>query len=47
MLWELAYTEIVFQSVEWPDFGEAHLTEAVAEFQGRQRRFGGRREGET
>ncbi|MFJ2193362.1 polyprenyl diphosphate synthase [Kitasatospora sp. NPDC087861] len=39
--WQLAYAEFVFQPVPWPDFGLRHLLDAVAEYAGRQRRFGG------
>jgi undecaprenyl diphosphate synthase len=41
MLWELAYSELVFTDVLWPDFRREHLFDAVREFQGRDRRFGG------
>jgi undecaprenyl diphosphate synthase len=41
LLWELAYSELVFTEVLWPDFRRAHLFEAVREFQRRDRRFGG------
>jgi undecaprenyl diphosphate synthase len=40
MLWQLAYTEIWITDVLWPDFRRQHLFEAVAEYQGRHRRFG-------
>lgn len=40
LLWELAYSELVFTDVLWPDFRRAHLFEAVREFQARVRRFG-------
>ncbi len=40
MLWQLAYTEIWITGVLWPDFRRQHLYEAVAEYQGRHRRFG-------
>jgi undecaprenyl diphosphate synthase len=40
LLWELAYSELVFTDVLWPDFRRADLFEAVAEFQRRERRFG-------
>ena len=40
MLWELAYSEMVFTDVLWPDFRREHLFEAVREFQRRDRRFG-------
>jgi len=41
LLWELAYSELVFTDVLWPDFRRGHLVEAVREFQRRDRRFGG------
>ncbi|MDQ4088750.1 MAG: polyprenyl diphosphate synthase [Actinomycetota bacterium] len=41
LLWELAYSELVFTDVLWPDFRREHLFEAVREFQQRDRRFGG------
>ena len=41
LLWQLAYSELVFTEVLWPDFRRAHLFEAVREFQRRSRRFGG------
>lgn len=41
MLWQLAYTEFWFTDVNWPDFKENHLLEAVEAFQRRSRRFGG------
>jgi undecaprenyl diphosphate synthase len=41
MLWQLAYTEFWFSDVLWPDFTEAHLVEAITEYQKRGRRFGG------
>jgi len=41
LLWQLAYSELVFDDVLWPDFRRAHLFEAVRDFQQRQRRFGG------
>ena len=41
LLWELAYSELVFSEVLWPDFRREHLFEAVREFQRRDRRFGG------
>jgi len=40
LLWELAYSELVFSEVLWPDFRRTHLFEAVREFQRRDRRFG-------
>ena len=41
LLWELAYSELIFTDVLWPDFRREHLFDAVREFQGRSRRFGG------
>ena len=38
LLWELAYSELVFTDVLWPDFRRAHLVEAIAEFQRREPR---------
>ncbi len=40
LLWQLAYSELVFTDVLWPDFRREHLFEAVREFQRRDRRFG-------
>ena len=40
LLWECAYSELVFTDVLWPDFRTAHLVEAIAEYQRRERRFG-------
>ena len=41
LLWQLAYSELVFSDVLWPDFRRDHLYEAVAEYQRRERRYGG------
>ena len=41
LLWELAYSELVFSDVLWPDFRRQNLFDAVGEFQQRSRRFGG------
>jgi len=41
LLWELAYAELIFTDVLWPDFRRADLFAAVREFQQRARRFGG------
>jgi undecaprenyl diphosphate synthase len=40
LLWELAYAELVFTDVLWPDFRREDLFAAIREFQGRTRRFG-------
>jgi undecaprenyl diphosphate synthase len=40
LLWESAYSEFVFTDVLWPDFRRGDLLAAIAEFQGRERRFG-------
>jgi undecaprenyl diphosphate synthase len=41
MLWQLAYSEMWFTDVFWPDFTEDHLLEAIEVFQKRSRRYGG------
>ena len=41
LMWELAYSELLFTDTPWPDFGRDALLAAVAEYQGRIRRFGG------
>ena len=40
-LWQSAYSEWVFPPILWPDFSEQHLDAAVADFQSRERRYGG------
>ena len=40
LLWELAYAELVFTDVLWPDFRRQDLFDAIAEYQGREGRFG-------
>lgn len=41
LLWEMAYSELIFTDVLWPDFRREHLFEAIEEYQRRERRFGG------
>lgn len=41
LLWQIAYSELIFTDVLWPDFRREHLFDAVREFQSRERRFGG------
>ena len=41
LLWQIAYTELYFCDLYWPDFDAVHLYEAVREYQNRRRRFGG------
>ncbi|WP_248724220.1 isoprenyl transferase [Seonamhaeicola sp. ML3] len=40
LLWQIAYAELYFTSVLWPDFTQEHLYEAIIEYQKRERRFG-------
>ncbi|MEE9197691.1 MAG: undecaprenyl diphosphate synthase family protein, partial [bacterium] len=40
LLWQIAYTELYFTDVLWPDFTSNELLNAVVAFQKRQRRFG-------
>jgi len=40
MLWQLAYSELHFAEVLWPDFRKKHLLEAIISYQKRERRFG-------
>jgi undecaprenyl diphosphate synthase len=42
LLWQLAYSELVFTDTLWPDFGREELEQALAAYAGRRRRFGGR-----
>ena len=46
LLWQIAYAEIFVTETLWPDFNRARLLEAIVEFQKRERRYGGIREGE-
>jgi undecaprenyl diphosphate synthase len=41
LLWQSAYSELVFLPIFWPDFDRAALEEAIAEYRRRERRFGG------
>jgi len=41
LLWEIAYSELVFSDVLWPDFRREDLFAAIKEYQRRERRFGG------
>lgn len=40
MLWQLAYSELYFPCVLWPDFRKPHFLQAIIEYQKRERRFG-------
>lgn len=40
LLWQLAYTELYFTEILWPDFGKEDFYKAIADFQTRERRFG-------
>jgi undecaprenyl diphosphate synthase len=42
LLWQLAYSELVFLDVLWPDFSSAELEDALAAYAQRRRRYGGR-----
>ena len=41
LLWQIAYAEIWTTDAYWPDFSPEHLLQAIAAYQGRERRFGG------
>jgi undecaprenyl diphosphate synthase len=41
LLWEMAYSELIFTDVYWPDFRREDLFRAIEEYQHRERRFGG------
>ncbi len=43
LLWQLAYTEMVFSPVLWPDFTPEEFDRCIEEYQSRDRRFGGRK----
>jgi len=40
LLWQIAYAELFFSPVMWPEFSKEHLFEAIANYQCRERRFG-------
>ncbi|MEI6702910.1 MAG: undecaprenyl diphosphate synthase family protein, partial [Deltaproteobacteria bacterium] len=40
LLWQLAYTELYFTDINWPDFTINELHKALADYQSRERRFG-------
>ena len=40
LLWQCAYAELVFTKTLWPDFGRAELEAAIADYCGRERRYG-------
>ncbi|MFW7432990.1 isoprenyl transferase [Vagococcus carniphilus] len=44
LLWQIAYSELFFTEMFWPDFTTSHLEEAIASYQLRNRRFGGLKE---
>jgi len=46
LLWQAAYSELVFRDELWPDFTREALKQSLAEFSARRRRFGGRGEAE-
>lgn len=46
LLWQLAYSEFYFTDVLWPDFTKEDLLEAIEYYNGRERRFGGVKEGD-
>ena len=41
LLWQLAYSELYFTNVSWPEFDKEHLKKAINEFSSRDRRYGG------
>ena len=40
LLWQIAYAELYFSPVNWPDFRKENFREAILEYQNRERRFG-------
>ena len=45
LLWQLAYSELYFTSVPWPDFTKEELVKAIEDYNSRDRRYGGIKEG--
>lgn len=45
LLWQLAYTEFYFTDVPWPDFNKMELVKAIEQYNSRDRRYGGVKEG--
>ena len=45
LLWQCAYTELYVTDVLWPDFSKEELVKAIEDYNGRDRRFGGRNDG--
>ena len=43
LLWQLAYTELYITECLWPDFNQEELEKAIVAYNGRERRFGGRK----
>ena len=41
LIWECAYSELLFTDILWPDFGNDQLIDAVLDYQNRERKFGG------
>ena len=41
MLWQCAYSELIFRDVFWPDFDKKELESCIEEFNARHRRYGG------
>jgi undecaprenyl diphosphate synthase len=41
LLWQVAYSELYFTDVLWPDFRRDNLFDAIREYQRRERRYGG------
>ena len=42
LLWQTAYSELVFSDILWPDYSPSDFDEAIEEYRSRKRRFGGR-----